>query len=184
MVRLAISILLSCALSVHTGIDEKTIAWSADRKLTWEDFRSRPDANATNAALTTSNVGFKYSYDSQKGFKYSITCVFDKSSSWGRIKTDYILAHEQAHFDIAEIYARTLYKQIKAYTFNSSTAQQEIPAMYRKIMKELTEKQQQYDRETDYSRNKEEQAVWLGKIKEDLVNLKAYAAFPQPLELL
>jgi predicted secreted Zn-dependent protease len=125
-------------------------------------------------------VGFKHSYDSQKGFKYSITCVFDKNSSWGRIKTDYILAHEQAHFDIAELYARTLYKQIKAYTFNSSTAQQDVPAMYRKIMKELSEKQQEYDRETDYSRNKEEQAAWLIKIRKELNDLIGYANYPQP----
>lgn len=179
MVRLALNLLLSVSLLVHNGSDEKTISWSAERKLTWDDFKIRPDANATNAALTTSNVGFKYSYDGQKGFKYSITCVFDKNSSWGRIKTDYILAHEQAHFDIAEIYARKLYKEMKAYTFNSAKAQQEIPAIYRKTMKELADRQQEYDRESDYSRNKEEQANWLAKIRKELDELKDYANYPQ-----
>ena len=73
------------------------------------------DSNSPNAALTGTNIKFDFSYSSETGFKYHITCQFDKNSSWGRVKTDYILSHEQGHFDIAEIYTRKLCKAFREY---------------------------------------------------------------------
>ena len=161
---------------------EDSLPWSANRRLTWQDFKSSPDDNSGNAALTSSTIGFKYNYDSEKGFSYTITCLFEKNSSWGRVKTDYILAHEQGHFDIAEIYARKLYKTVQAFRFNPRTAQKEVPAMYHQIMKELATKQAAYDSETDFSRDKDEQAAWLLKISTELDNLKSYAKYSAPAQ--
>jgi hypothetical protein len=157
--------------------ESNSIQWDTSRRLVWEDFKSSPDDNSSNAALTSSTISFKYNYNSDKGFSYTIGCLFEKNSSWGRVKTDYILSHEQGHFDIAEMYARKLNKTIKAYTFNPATAQKEVPAIYQKIMKDLAAMQQQYDNETDYSRDKEEQAAWKLKINNELEQLKAFANY-------
>ncbi|MFT3936340.1 MAG: DUF922 domain-containing protein [Chitinophagaceae bacterium] len=95
-----------------------------------------------------------------------------------RIKTDYILSHEQGHFDIAEIFARKLNQLIKAYKFKSSaTAQKEVPAMYQKIMNDLAAMQNLYDSETDYSRNKAQQAAWLERINKELNKLSEFADY-------
>ena len=153
------------------------IPWNASRRLTWSDFKSRPDNNSTNAALTSSKITFNYGYGSEKGFNYTISCVFDKNSSWGRVKTDYILSHEQGHFDIAEMYARKLHKALKAYSFNAGTVSKEVPALYQKTMKEESEAQNQYDHETNFSRDKEQQAFWLEKIQRGLDALKDYADY-------
>jgi hypothetical protein len=153
------------------------IPWNASRKLTWPDFKSRPDNNSVNAALTSSKIIFNYGYGSDKGFTFTISCVFDKNSSWGKIKTDYILSHEQGHFDIAEIYARKLNKALKAYAFNAKTVAKEVPALYQKIMKEEGEFQNQYDSETNFSRDKEQQAIWLAKIQHQLDELNEYAGY-------
>ena len=169
--------LLSAVCSFSTQKDDTSIPWLASRKLTWDDFKSRPDNNSTNAALTSSKITFKYSYDSDKGFNYTIGCLFEKNGSWGRVKTDYILSHEQGHFDIAEIYARKLNKIIKAYSFNPATAQKEVPAIYEKIMKELAAMQNQYDSETDFSRNREQQAAWSEKINRELYKLGEFAGY-------
>jgi len=171
------TVLLVVFFSFGWQTDRNTIQWEAGHRLGWDDFKSIPDESATNAALTSSSINFKYNYSSDKGFSYTIACLFEKKSSWGRVKTDYILAHEQGHFDIAEIYARKLYKTIKAYNFNPATAQKEVPAMYRKIMKDLAAMQNQYDSETDYSREKEEQAEWFVKISQQLNSLKTFAAY-------
>src|SRR5919112_1484552 len=96
------------------------IEWNAERRLTWNDFKAQPDKNSTNAALTSSSINIEFGYNSS-GLKYNIKCRFDKNSSWGRIKNDYILSHEQGHFDIAEIHARKLHKALKAYKFQSRT---------------------------------------------------------------
>ena len=157
--------------------DSPSIQWTAARRLAWDDFRSDPDDNSTNAALTASTIGFKYKYDTDNGFTYNITCLFEKNISWGRIKTDYILAHEQGHFDIAEIFARKLHKAIRAYNFNPATAQKDVPAIYQKIMKDLAAAQDQYDSETDFSRDKEAQAEWLEKIDAQLAGLKTFANY-------
>jgi Bacterial protein of unknown function (DUF922) len=157
--------------------DGKEIPWNASRRLTWSDFKSRADDNSVNAALTSSKIVFNYGYGSEKGFNYTISCVFDKTSSWVKVKTDYILSHEQGHFDIAEIYARKLNKTMKQYSFNANTVTKEVPALYQKIMQDESDLQNQYDRETNYSRDKEQQAVWLERIQHELDKLTAFAGY-------
>ena len=164
-------------ICAFTTPKDDSIPWAASRKLNWSDFKSTPDNNSSNAALTASKITFKYSYDSDKGFSYTIGCVFEKNNSWGRVKTDYILSHEQGHFDIAEIYARKLNKLLKGYKFNSTTAQKEVPAMYQKIMNDLSAMQNQYDSETDFSRDKKEQAEWSARIDRELNKLGEFAGY-------
>jgi hypothetical protein len=55
-------------------------------------------------ALTSTALGIAYKV-SHGELTYEITCSFSKDKSWGLLKTPYILAHEQGHFDITEIYA-------------------------------------------------------------------------------
>ncbi|HLK30912.1 MAG TPA: DUF922 domain-containing protein, partial [Puia sp.] len=169
--------LLIMFLSSFTVPNSSLIDWSADRRLTWSDFKSSPDSNSPNAALTATNIKFDFSYSSDKGFQYHISCQFDKNKSWGRVKTDYILSHEQGHFDIAEIYARKLYKAFKEYNPDIEKANKEVNKIYEKVMHELTETQKQYDHETNFSINKEKQMEWLKKINEDLKSLQAYSDY-------
>ena|ERR1022692_258187 len=164
-------------LSSQSYKNNSLIDWSADRKLTWDDFKARPDKNSPNAALTGTNIKFDFSYNSNEGFKYHITCQFDKNSSWGRIKNDYILSHEQGHFDIAETYARRLNKALKEYTPDVDKANKEVNKIYQKVMSELTTEQAQYDRETNFSISKPEQKRWLTKISDELKSSERYADY-------
>ena len=174
---IATLLLIPAFFSIPSRNDSSDIPWNASRKLTWPDFKSRPDYNSTNAALTSSKIVFNYGYGSEKGFTFTISCLFDKNNSWGKVKTDYILSHEQGHFDIAEIYARKLHKALKGYSFNANTVAKEVPAMYQKLMREESELQNQYDSETNYSRDKEQQAAWLEKIQHELDKLKEFAGY-------
>jgi len=164
-------------LSSFIGTNSSLIDWSADRKLTWNDFKANPDRNSPNAALTGTSIKFDFSYNASKGFQYHISCQFDKNKSWGRIKTDYILSHEQGHFDIAEIYARKLWKAFREYEPDVENANKEVNRVYEKIMNELSETQKEYDHETNFSINKEKQMEWLKKIDDDLRNLQPYADY-------
>jgi|ADGO01.1.fsa_nt_gi hypothetical protein len=85
------------------------IDWSASRKLTWDDFKGPVDPESKNAALTTSSINIEFGYDGT-GLEYSIKCTFNKERSWVRIRNAEVLAHEQGHFDLAEIHARKLNK--------------------------------------------------------------------------
>lgn len=152
------------------------IDWSAERKLTWKDFLGKPVLGTDNAALTSSHINFNFGYGSS-GFKYSITCRFDKTRSWVRVKTDYILAHEQAHFDIAEIHARKLKRALDSYKFNEATASEDVNNIYERVMKEHHRMQQEYDLETDHSRKPAKQQEWLKKIAAELKTLEPFANY-------
>lgn len=171
-------LLLPLLITITPFKKEESIPWSAERRLVWDDFKGKPDGNSGNAALTSSGIEFGYRYGDQT-FSFTITCMFDKNKSWGRVKTDYILAHEQGHFDVSEIHARKLYKALKAYKVNQSTLAKDVQAIYSQLMKEQSEMQNVYDDETDNSRNKEKQAAWLKKINKELEQLKDYAGYRQ-----
>jgi predicted secreted Zn-dependent protease len=98
--------------------------------------------------------------------------------SWGLMKTDYILAHEQGHFDITEIFARKLNEALQNYEFNKKTFRKDINDIYQAIVKQKEEYQKMYDGETDHSRNKKIQYEWLEKIQELLAVTENFAAYP------
>jgi predicted secreted Zn-dependent protease len=152
------------------------IDWSAERKLSWDDFKAQPDGVSVNAALTSTRIDIDYSLNNH-AFKYKISCQFDPSKSWGRVKSDYILSHEQAHFDIAEIHARLLNKALKNYKFNVKTAKNDIGDIYQQLMDEHHTMQEQYDEETNYSRNESKQQEWKKKILDSLKELESYADY-------
>ena len=102
---------------------------------------------------------------------------FIADRSWGLHKTDYILSHEQGHFDLAELFARKLHKEMSNYTFNKKSFQKDLKKIYDSIMKERESTQNQYDKETNHSINKEKQAEWLKKISRMLEELKDYADY-------
>ncbi len=155
------------------------IEWNAARKLNWNDFKSAPDPNSPNAALTNTAINIEFGYD-KSGFQYSIKCSFDKTLSWVRVKDDAVLAHEQGHFDIAELYARKLNKALKGYRFNANSVANDVNKIYNDMMTAHRDAQEVYDHETDYSRNKIKQEEWLKKIAADLKDLESFAGYRKP----
>ena len=172
MFRLLAAVILCTVSAAHTGNND-LIQWSNSHRLTWNDFMAVPPEHAYNAALTCTSIEMRFTYNGE-GLDYVISCNFDKNSSWGRIKNDYILAHEQAHFDMAEIYARRLQQAIKDYTVNEKTLGRDMNALYKKTMDELQQMQKLYDDETDHSRNAPQQKLWLVKIGNMLNALPSY----------
>ena len=81
--------------------------------------------------------------------------------------------HEQGHFDIAEIFARKLNKEITMF-LTKSKRHEELNNIYTKVMNEKRDTQQLYDEETNHSINKSQQAAWNKKIEEMLEELKDY----------
>lgn len=152
------------------------IDWSASRKLTWEDFKGPVDPESKNAALTSSSINIEFGYD-DNGLEYSIKCSFNKEKSWVRIRNNEVLAHEQGHFDLAELHARKLFKAMKAYKFNARTVGKDVNNIYDSLMAEHHAAQNLYDQETDYSRNKVKQEEWQKKIADELKSLQAFAAY-------
>ncbi len=158
------------------GISPEQIQWDATRRLNWTDFKAMPPENAGNAALTSSGILMSFTTNGET-FHYELSCNFDQSKSWGRVKNEYILSHEQGHFDIAELYTRKLNKSLKAYRYQPGSFNKDINTIYRNTMKELKDTQDQYDEQTDHSRNVTQQKNWLAKIDNSLRQLQAFSGY-------
>ncbi|MEJ7767283.1 MAG: DUF922 domain-containing protein [Chitinophagaceae bacterium] len=173
-----LGILLSALLFFPAIIqgDENTIQWKAFPRLSWNDFKASPPPNATNAALTSSGILMKFSSNGES-LTYQISCNFVKINSWGRVKNDHILSHEQGHFDIAEIFARKLNKDLKAYQVNGNSVSKDVNTIYKNVMAGLLEMQTLYDGQTDHSRDHTQQKIWLERINGNLAALDNYSGY-------
>lgn len=158
--------------------DEEFIPWTHERRLSWEDFLCEPKKNSDAVASTSTSLGIAYQVE-HGHLTYSITCNFSKHKSWGLLKTDYILAHEQGHFDITEIYARKLYKALSEYQFSRKTYRKDVNDIYRAIVQEKEDMQAAYDGQSDHSRNRRVQYEWLQKIDQMLEETAPWAEYPQ-----
>ena len=153
------------------------IPWANHNRLTWEDFLCEPKRGTDAVASTSTSLGIAYQLEKGK-LNYHISCQFNKEKSWGLLKTDYILAHEQGHFDITEIFARKLYEALQNYEFNKRTFKKDISEIYQSIVRQKEEFQKAYDGETDHSRKRSVQYDWLEKIDNLLVETEVYANYP------
>ena len=165
-------------LAISQEKEEELLTWSPTTKLEWADYNGKPDPKSDAAASTATHLGFEYKIRNNE-FSFKITCFFSKDKSWGVVKTDYILSHEQGHFDIAEIHARKLNKKMADFKLNKNSYRTDLDKIYYDILEEKDVMQTNYDNETNYSRDKEKQAEWLKKIEIMLEELNSYAGYNQ-----
>src|SRR4030095_8264443 len=176
MKRSFLAITFIFPLLLLSPLEEDFIKWDENIKLTLDDFKAAPRQMGSTAAMTTTHLGFSYNVANGK-ITYKIDCQFEKNKSWGLVKNDWILKHEQGHFDIAEIFARKLNKDVGEYQFNKASFQKDLDAIYKSVVDAKEKFQQQYDDETDYSRNKPKQEEWFKKIESELKENKTWAGY-------
>ena len=161
IIRLLLFLLL---MPFMVEAQEEAIAWSPDLKLSWKDFKGPPDKNSRVAAVTASGISYKFSSHERDGYfevEYEVDTFFYPGQSWYQphMCNDLVLSHEQLHFDISELFARKMRKQMSETRFTKNV-KKEVRAIYQKIIKDLSVFQDLYDQETDFSRNEEAQLIW------------------------
>lgn len=154
------------------------IEWSENVKLDWEDFKGEQDPEERHIAYTEYALKLRYSTDALlNNFVFKVNCNFDRQSSWKKKGvTENLLQHEKGHFDIAEIHARLLRKQLSEIKKFDMTMRQKINIMKNQSLINCDAQQKQYDKETEHSKNIEKQKLWEIEIKKELDKLKKYQA--------
>lgn len=145
-------------------VEDEKIPWSADRRLSWEDFKGVPNPADDFVASTNSGISFSFSYKESKGHKeltYQVLSNFYPDLSWRLpdMDSEYILQHEQTHFDISELFARKLRKSL-AEIEDEPNFQELAKERYHQMESERREMQLQYDQESDHSNSKEDEFRW------------------------
>lgn len=164
---------------------EELIFWSYEVKLSWDDFKAKPDPKNNKTALTTAGLSIKTDQSSPNKIQVQIESRFQPNLSWSKDKdNDYLLMHEQKHFDLVEVYARTARK-----TFLENNRQPKtklvkyLENVFESTQKELRNRQELYDRETDHSRDSLQQVKWNKQINKELRELKDFAEKTVEIEL-
>lgn len=86
-----------------------------------------------------------------------------------------MLQHEQGHFDIAEVFARMMRKEMAEMDLGDcKKLDLRIKKRYNKVFNKMQEMQELYDFETEHSQNRTEQIIWLNHIKQLLEKYSDY----------
>jgi hypothetical protein len=164
--------MLVCLVSIPFESEPTKMQWNAQRQLTWEDFQGVPNLGADYVASTNSGISFSFSYQVSDGvmtMQYEVLSNFYPELSWFKPTkvSEYILKHEQTHFDITELFARKLRKAMAETSF-SNKPKQEVNAIYEQIERARRKFQNQYDRETEHSKNKSAEMQWRNLVAQEL----------------
>lgn len=158
--------------------DDNNVIWNSEYKLKWSDFLGTPNPSGT----FDEEAGIKIKIEvtgkiSRKSYDISVRCIFDKSKSWTTTKDtgEYLLQHEQLHFDIGEIYARQLRKKISEMNdLTDANFEEKVRIMYHDINSSCTEYENKYDFETCHSTNLIKQALWNERVDSILNETKKF----------
>ena len=169
-------LLLFLALIPSLSQDADAIPWEAGRKLSWADFKGAPPAAKRVAATTASGISYSYQTQGTPGqyhLDYEVTAYFYPYKSWyhRELCDSVVLSHEQLHFDITELFARRMRSLLEREDFGPDV-KAEVRRIFKRLNRELSEFQDRYDRETDFSRDREAQERWNAEIARKLAETK------------
>jgi len=138
-----------------------------NRPLVWSDFSGTPDDSNPFSAMTwwslnysTSNVTITDGTVNIGSF--NVVLELDPKYSWVKKDkgTDDLLRHEQGHFYLALMCMKELLAKEKEQTFTKNSLNRQVQSLFEDVMKKYRDLEVKYDKETDHSKNKEEQEKW------------------------
>jgi len=102
-------------------VKDEFILWQENKKLKIQDFKAdnkdTVKVNRQQFLGAISAIRIEYSsFQRNKNSvpEFSIKTYFDPNESWMLLKNDYVLQHEQIHFDLTELYARKMRKSVES----------------------------------------------------------------------
>lgn len=154
----------------------EVVYFSADRALDWKDFKGVP-VEGRAAAITVSGFGYRARVNTAKPdhqLDIQVYCYFNKNKSWvkpGRT-TDYILLHEQQHFNISYIAAKIFQDKLKEADFTLSNYNTLLPQLYNESCAIMNKLQDDYDGETKNGQLKDKQDHWNNYVDNALAGIR------------
>ncbi|WP_239022785.1 DUF922 domain-containing protein [Pontibacter mangrovi] len=161
----------SSSATTESAILEQ-VTWSEKRPLAWADFKGQPDDANPHHALTAANLAVDASCKNNQ-FSYDVKCVFLPHASWTKNNaSDILLAHEQLHFDLTEVHARMLRKDLKQ--LDCSGVKADLKPLVSRAFQDWKAEQRKFDEDCQHGLDKEKQQEWSAAISKRLIQLQAY----------
>ncbi|WP_225000011.1 hypothetical protein [Cesiribacter sp. SM1] len=164
---LLLTVQFAQAQSSENGIKR----WDLAIPLQWTDFSGKPDTPDTEfAAATYAGLELDVVEVSFSGLvTFKVRAVFDSHRSWAHPdrKDDYVLAHEQLHFDIAEVYARRLERKLNSMQIK--VKDKEVAKRLALQYNEAQMKEQgRFDKDCVHGLDRKSQEGWRNKVDREL----------------
>lgn len=173
------------SLMSFSFVKDDFILWQENKKLKIQDFKAenkdtikinRQQFLGAISAIRIEYSSFQRNKNSVPDF--SIKTYFDPNESWMLLKNDYVLQHEQIHFDLTELYARKMRKSVESLQQKNITN----ISIYRKkilnwnVMKEKASNQFDADNQDYYIKigqkilfqKNPKQEAWKKKVDQEL----------------
>jgi len=159
---------------------ERKFEWSTDRKLSWDDYKGNPSSirEPNVGARTSCRFGIRVDTIRTAGkARVLVTNEFicGQSSVRTEQKTPSLLAHEQLHFDLCEVYARRLRQALADAQLTPDNVTTVSKNAFLETYQIYREQQALYDLETNHGLNPDAQQAWAQKIAGALRSLDAWA---------
>lgn len=154
------------------------IPWTKDAKLRWTDFKGVPNTNIVAYAQTSYKIEIfpiEVNVDPNNNIQnfehLNVIANFYTNHSWVYRESDYLLKHEQLHFDIAGLYALKINKEFQKLIANKIANFDSYFEIYQNLWAKCREIQNLYDLETQHGQLVDENEKWIENINSQINDL-------------
>lgn len=157
---------------------KEMLTWSANRPLTWVDFKARPMGTDRLKAMTSATIDVQVAC---KDFVFSSTvrAVFLPQESWvqdaGKASAN-LLRHEQLHFDITELHARMLRQKLSTIKLDCQHLNPAFSTLTKNYFTAWQREEARYDYESNHGLNADKQKFWEAQVQQRLALLESFAS--------
>jgi Bacterial protein of unknown function (DUF922) len=137
--------------------------------LVWSDFKASTLPDLPWSAVTNTNTEFNTRIQKTKEtikIKYTFKFYFNRKLSNKKrgVNSEYILRHEQIHFDIAWYHYQLFLKEIRATEFTIDNYNTICKQKFKTYLETTKAMQDAYDEETNHSIDEAKQKEWDEKV--------------------
>ncbi|TXF79649.1 DUF922 domain-containing protein [Chryseobacterium sp.] len=161
-------------------LSAQKIFWKEGAPLVWENFQGIKNETGGDNVVAYTYCGWMYtgmkSTNPNARIDIKLQTVFSPEKSWKdplKINEE-VLNHEQKHFDIAELFARKLRKEIAEKIKTSRDFDRYFKPLYNRYFADYQKFQDRYDGETRHGTNKEKQLEFNTYIAAELNKYQQY----------
>lgn len=141
------------------------LPWSSGHPVVWADFQGKPKEHGKTAAETSSGVTYTMLCRGEE-MRAAVLATFSPARSWVRTDvpksraSDRILRHERTHFNISELFARQLRRELATAKEICPSRSKDADRIFDRLKDEFDDVQERYDRETSHGTLLKPQAAW------------------------
>jgi hypothetical protein len=167
--------LSAAALFEGDPVDRKRyIEWNPHFRLSWDNFNGKPSSGSKGDAGSVIAIETYPSVNNGK-VHFQVYALFNREKSWYSDTSQSLLAHEQLHFDLAELYARKIRKKVSELSANGVKDFEVYNREVEKLLIQSNEADIRYDLETLHGGIKEKQLIWKGQVESGLLKLSSFS---------